>query len=55
MPRLDEDSGPCLNISLRWFPSGIPPSGSFIMEHPSKMDDDWGCPYFRNPPFFSDA
>ena len=28
---------------------GAPPNGWFIMEGASKMDDDWGYPYFRKP------
>ena len=23
----------------------------YFMEHPTKMDDDWGYPYFRKPPY----
>ena len=30
---------------------GIPQNRWFIMENPIEMDDDWGYPYFRKPPF----
>ena len=34
---------------------GDPQMDGFIMENPrenpSKMDDNWGCPYFRKPPY----
>jgi hypothetical protein len=23
----------------------------YFMENPTKMDDNWGYPYFRKPPF----
>ena len=29
---------------------GVPPNGWFIRDNPTKMDDDWGYPYFRTPP-----
>ena len=29
---------------------GDPQNGWFIREHPIKMDDNWGYPYFRKPP-----
>ena len=25
------------------------------MENPTKMDDDWGYPYFRKPPYTVDG
>ena len=38
-------------IQIWRFPkTGVPPNGWFISEHPIKMDDNWGCPYFRKPP-----
>ena len=23
----------------------------YVMENPTQMDDDWGYPYFRKPPY----
>ena len=31
---------------------GVPQNGWFIMGIPTKMDDDWGYPYFRKAPIF---
>ena len=28
-----------------------PPNGCFIKEYPIKLDDGWGYPYFRKPPY----
>ena len=25
----------------------------YVRENPTKMDDDWGYPYFRKPPFMA--
>ena len=46
----------CLSFSyLGWFHKWwypVPPiAGWFILENPTKMDDNWGTPYFRKPPF----
>ena len=30
---------------------GVPNNGCFIMDKPIGMDDDWGKPYFRKPPY----
>ena len=30
---------------------GVAQNGWFIVEHRIKMDDDWGYPYFRTPPY----
>ena len=32
---------------------GVPPARwmVFVRENPTKMDDDWGYPYFRKPPY----
>ena len=30
---------------------GICNNGWFIRENPIKMDDDWGYPYLRKPPY----
>ena len=44
--------GECGGLAL-----GVPPKldGIFmyIRENPMKMDDDWGYPYFRKPPFLT--
>ena len=32
---------------------GTPIAGWFIRENPTKMDYDWGYPYFRKPPLIS--
>ena len=31
---------------------GYPKIDGFIMEHPFKMDDDWGYPHFRKPQIY---
>ena len=36
--------GSCMNGST-------PIAGWFIMDHPTKMDDDWGYPHFKKPPY----
>ena len=30
---------------------GVPQNDGFRMGNPSLMDDDWGYPYFRTPPY----
>ena len=30
---------------------GLPQNGWFTMENSIKVDDDWGYPYFRKPPY----
>ena len=30
---------------------GTPIAGWFVREIPAKMDENWGYPYFRTPPF----
>ena len=30
---------------------GVPSNGWLVRENPMKMDDDWGYPYFRKPPY----
>ena len=30
---------------------GVPQNGRFVRENLIKMDDDWGYPYFRKPPY----
>ena len=30
---------------------GVSINGGFLIEHPIKMDDDWGYPYLRKPPY----
>ena len=30
---------------------GSPIAGWFIIKHPIEMDDDWGYPHFRKPPY----
>ena len=34
---------------------GVPPNGwmAYFMENTMNMDDDWGYPPFRNPPFWN--
>ena len=40
------------DIKIWGFPEmGVPQSGWFMREHPIKMDDDWGYPHFRKPPY----
>ena len=63
-----QDSQPCTASSIQapwicsaknetiWgFPElGVPPNGWFISgKIPLKMDDDWGYPHFRKPPYLS--
>ena len=31
--------------------SGVASNGWFIKENPIQMDDDWGYPHFRKPPY----
>ena len=33
---------------LNW---GVPQNGWFLRENPIKIDDDWGYPHFRKPPY----
>ena len=47
-------SQPATNrLSLGFHSHGeIPIAGWFLLrENPTKMDDDWGYPYFRKPPY----
>ena len=34
---------------------GVPKNGWFIMEKTIKMDDDWGYPHFRKPPYLNSS